>query len=95
LSGSVSWLLRLVVEDLLGARAEIAGLRIRPCLPSEWTICGIRRHFRGATYDIRIRKPAGLCCGQVDLKLDGRTIDGDLLPILPPGAAGVVDCHLR
>ncbi|MFB3894073.1 MAG: GH36-type glycosyl hydrolase domain-containing protein [Phycisphaerae bacterium] len=92
LSGSVSWMLRLVTEDMLGARAEIGGLRIAPCLPAGWRECRIERTFRGAVYDIRITKPEAIERGRVSLTLDGRPVQGDLLPVQKAGTTHRVDC---
>ena len=89
LSGSVAWLFRLITEEMLGAKAEIAGLRIDPCLPSEWTHARIERTFRGAVYEIDIRKPKGTQRGKVSLKVDGVAIEGNLIPPQRPGRYAV------
>lgn len=89
LSGSVSWIFRLITEDMLGAKAEIGGLRIDPCLPSDWTRARIERTFRGALYEIDLRKPKGVQHGKVRLKVDGQAIDGNLIPPRKPGRYAV------
>ena len=95
LSGSVSWVFRLITEDMLGARADIDGLRIAPCLPADWTQCRIVRDFRGARYDVRITKPAGVQRGRVRLSLDGKSVEGDLLPPPKDRRTHVVQCVIQ
>jgi cellobiose phosphorylase len=43
------------------------------------------RPFRGATYQIDIRKKKGICKGKVTLTLDGKELRGNLLPIPQDG----------
>ncbi len=52
ITGSAGWLYRAITEFMLGIRADFNGLRIEPCLPSEWTSLKATRVFRGATYEI-------------------------------------------
>ena len=94
LSGSVSWIFRLITQEMLGTKPTLAGLRIDPCLPSDWTRARIQRTFRGAVYDIRITKPAGVQRGPVRLSVDGRPIEGDVLPVLSKGQRCVVECRV-
>ena len=42
-----------------------AGLKIDPCLPSKWTWSKMSRDFRGARYEIAIKKRKGICKGKV------------------------------
>ena len=67
-----------VVEYMLGVQADFDGLAIRPVLPDEWTDVSVHRVFRNATYEIRIlnRKPNG----KTVITVDGKVIDGDILP---------------
>jgi cellobiose phosphorylase len=89
-TGSAGWLFRIIVEDLLGVRADYDGLRIRPCLPSEWTRVAIQREFRGRRYNIAIANPHRIAGGQARLVLDGRPIEGDCLPApAGPGESAV------
>lgn len=85
-TGTACWTLLNVWEHMLGVVPTLQGLRINPCLPEKWTEAKMQRRFRGATYNITIRKPAGICRGQVSLTLDGKKLEGDCLP-LPEGAA--------
>ena len=64
---------------------DLAGLRLDPCLPSEWEGSEAVRRFRGATYRIAIGKPAGVTGRITSLLVDGRQIDGNVVPPAPDG----------
>ena len=80
-TGSASWLHRVVAEWVLGVRPEWDGLRIDPCLPPSWNRARMTRTWRGATYDIRIERGGE---GSV-VKMDGREIEGGVLPVPSKG----------
>ncbi len=89
-TGTAAWTLIVVWEWMLGVRPELGGLRIDPCLPSDWTEARMTRTFRGASYDIRIRKAKGIQKGRVTVTLDGQTLEGNLIPVPEgPGTHGV------
>jgi len=70
-TGTVSWVYRCVVEGLFGLRGDRDGLTVRPQLPSHWQGVRATRLFRGATFDVDIRR------GDVDavtVRLDGRVL---------------------
>jgi cellobiose phosphorylase len=80
-----AWTFFLLYERMLGIRPWYDGLRIDPCIPSAWRSYEVARPFRGATYRIRVKNPDGVQRGVRSLRLDGREIEGDLLPILEDG----------
>lgn len=55
-TGSAAWYLRALVEGVLGIEATPEGLRVRADLPGEWQSFRVRRRFRGAIYDITVRR---------------------------------------
>jgi len=91
-TSTCDWLLMLTTEYLFGLRSEYNGLKVDPCLPSNWRRARFRRHFRNAFYDVTITKPAGISRGQVSLELDGSRIDGDTLPVLADAKDHKVKC---
>lgn len=95
ITGSVAWYNTVPANEMLGVHPTYNGLRIQPCLPSAWAECRIERSYRGAIYDVTIENPDGLQTGRVELSIDGKPIEGDLLPILPEGARCVVRAVLR
>lgn len=69
-TGTAAWLYRCLVEGLFGLRGEDDALRIAPQLPSHWPSARVRRRFRGATFDVRIARVAGL--PEIRVALDGQ-----------------------
>ena len=57
LTGTAAWNLVAITQWILGIRAELDGLRIDPVLPAAWPGFTATRRFRGATYEISVRKP--------------------------------------
>jgi cellobiose phosphorylase len=86
LTGSAAWNLVAITQWILGIRPEHDGLRVDPCLPGAWDGFRAVRRFRGATYDIRIRKAVGATGRLWSLVVDGRELDGTLVAPAPPGA---------
>jgi len=90
LTGAAAWNMVAVTHWILGIRPDHDGLRIDPCLPAEWSTFTATRRFRGATYDITVSKrPAER--GRVShLVVDGRRVEGTLVPPAPAGATVTV-----
>jgi len=85
LTGAAAWNYVAVTQHILGLRPDYAGLRIDPCLPKKWRGYKATRVYRGATYQIEVTKPAGICRGEVSLKVDGKAVSGDILPVFKDG----------
>ena len=83
ITGSLAWYNHLLLNDFLGADAEYGGLRIDPCIPTEWEKCELNRFYRGSVYHIVIKNPKHKGCGTIELTVDGRKIPGNLVPIYP------------
>ena len=94
LTGAAAWNYVAVTQWILGIRPEHEGLRIDPCLPTAWDGYRATRRFRGASYEIVVRKPEGRL-GRADvLVVDGRRIDGTLVPLAPAGATVAVEVNI-
>ena len=81
LTGTAAWNLVAISQWILGIRAEHDGLRIDPMIPSGWTGFTATRRFRGATYRIKVVKPAGVTGRIASLTVDGQPIEGSLAPL--------------
>ena len=55
-TGSAGWMYRLITESLLGLQREGNTLRIKPCLPDDWTEFKIRYRYLDTFYHIHIRQ---------------------------------------
>lgn len=90
ITGSISWILNVMMNDFLGISPELDGLRVRPCIPPSWKEYRVTRQFRGAEYHIQVQNPHGLTGGRVRLTLDGKELPGDILPPSGEGAHQVL-----
>lgn len=86
-TGTTPWLYNAATEWILGARRELKGLLIDPCLPRAWKRARIRRPFRGAVYEITIRNPEGVSKGVRSITVDGEPAAS---PLIRPHGDGKV-----
>ena len=80
-TGTVSWVYRCLIEGLFGLKGDREGLVISPQLPSHWNQAKVIRQFRGATFDIEIRRQPGL--SRVVVTAGSREYSQDLPCIIP------------
>jgi cellobiose phosphorylase len=83
LSGTSSWTYQAATQYILGVRATFKGLLIDPCIPRTWKEFSVTRKFRGAVYEISVKNPQNVSKGVKFVKIDGKQIPGNVLPILP------------
>jgi len=81
MTGAAGWYYRALTEWMIGVRADYDGLIIDPCLPAEWQSCEMERAFRGGRYHIKINNPHKLQKAKPSIKVDGKKIDGNKVPI--------------
>jgi cellobiose phosphorylase len=91
LSGTASWMYQAATQYILGVRPTYAGLQIDPCIPSEWNRFRMKRQFRGATYDIRVRNPANVSKGIQSITVDGEALAGWIIPAFEDGQTHQVE----
>ena len=89
LTGSAVWMLRGGLDYILGARPTYDGLMLDPCIPSEWDGFRITRKFRGAVYEIAVENPDHVEHGAASIEVDGKPIEGNVLPLFEEGAHSV------
>jgi cellobiose phosphorylase len=87
LTGTAAWNWVAVAQWILGVRADYDGLIVDPCIPKEWPGFKITRRFRGATYDIDVKNPNHVFRGVQRVTVDGKLLEGNLLPVLSDGKA--------
>jgi cellobiose phosphorylase len=81
-TGTAAWYLRTLVEGVLGIEAHLEGLKVQAALPDQWDHFRVRRMFRGAIYDITVRRAAfGERSGCL---VNGQDWPGEFLPIADP-----------
>ncbi|MCE5199649.1 glycosyl transferase family 36 [bacterium] len=94
LTGSGVWMFRDALDYILGVRPTYNGLMIDPCIPDSWDGYKVTRRFRGATYNIEVKNPNHLQKGAVQLEVDGKSVDGNVLPLIEEGQTARVVCTI-
>jgi cellobiose phosphorylase len=85
LTGTASWNFYAISQYILGIRPEYDGLLVDPCIPAEWKGFNLTRKFRGAVYEIKVTNPDKVQKGVKKLVIDGKEINGNIIPIMPAG----------
>jgi cellobiose phosphorylase len=80
LTGTASWSYIAVTQHILGIKPVIQGLKLDPCIPRGWKTFSVHRAFRGRVLDITVDNPSGLSRGVKRMELNGRVVEGDILP---------------
>lgn len=79
LTGTAAWNYVAITQWILGIRPEFEGLKIDPCIPSDWDGYKIKRKFRGSEFNIEIKNPEQVNKGVKKIIVDGREIKGNIL----------------
>jgi cellobiose phosphorylase len=79
LTGAAAWNYVAITQWILGIRPEFDGLRIDPCIPPEWDGYSVERIFRGCRLRIAVLNPQHVSKGVVEMQVDGKPVDGNLL----------------
>lgn len=91
LTGTASWFYTAATKHILGIKPTYNGLRIDPCIPSDWDEFEVTRKWRGAIYNIKVSNPDGVEKGVKEIRLNGETVHG-IIPIQQKG--NTVDIHV-
>jgi cellobiose phosphorylase len=91
LTGTAAWNFVAASQYLLGVRPEWQGLSVKPCIPKSVGDFTIERRCRGATYEIVVKNGGGT---QPKLTVDGKAIQGHLVPYAPAGTRVRVECEI-
>jgi cellobiose phosphorylase len=81
LTGTASWAYVAGTQWILGIRPTFAGLQIAPVIPPDWPGFSARRVFRGVVYSIEVRRAGP--GNAVSLEVDGRLVQGSVVPFPP------------
>ncbi|MDD3374280.1 MAG: hypothetical protein PHY73_00970 [Candidatus Omnitrophica bacterium] len=81
ITGTAGWNFMAATEWILGVRRDFNGLRIDPSIPCSWKKCFVRRPFRGSIYEIEIQNLNGKQSGVKQITVDGKEIEGNILPV--------------
>lgn len=90
LTGTASWSYIAVTQHILGIKPVFEGLRIDPCIPRSWKTFSVKRRFRGKTLAITVDNPSGLSGGVRRMTLNGKSIEGNVVPHVELGGINQV-----
>jgi cellobiose phosphorylase len=94
LTGTAAWNYVAITQWILGLRPEYEGLRIDPCIPSEWQEFRATREFRGQTLRITVYNPGGVSRGVVRMTVNGKQVSGNLIVPREEGQASAIEVWL-
>ncbi|MBR0351656.1 MAG: glycosyl transferase [Oscillospiraceae bacterium] len=90
LTGTAAWTFLSISQAILGIKPALDGLVIDPCIPADMKGFTAVRRFRGATYRISVENPRGVQKGVKELRVNGRVVEGCLIPPAEPGSTANV-----
>ncbi len=91
LTGTAAWNFVAVSQYILGIAPDWNGLKVDPSIPSAWDGFTASRKFRGATYNITVKNPDHVNKGVKSLTVDGKAVDGNVVPVFSDGAEHTVE----
>jgi cellobiose phosphorylase len=94
LTGTAAWNYVAITQYILGIRPDYDGLIIDPCIPEDWDGFKVIRKFRKAVYEIKVKNPKKKSNGIKNLKVDGKEIEGNKVPIFGDGKKHQVEVTL-
>lgn len=84
LTGTAAWNFVALSQWIIGIRPAFDGLCVEPRLPSHIKKASVRRVYRGAEYLIEIENIKN--DGNVQISMDGRLLDGTVVPVASAGS---------
>jgi cellobiose phosphorylase len=95
LTGTAAWNFVALTQHILGIRPQHDGLRVDPRIPANWPGFDVIRQFRGAVYHIGVRNTRSMPGRVSKLEVDGERVDGNVVPVAPPGSTVTVEAVLE
>ena len=85
LTGTAAWTFFNVSQYILGIQPTLDGLKVDPCIPHTLPGFTVTRRYRGAVYHITVDNSAAVQHGVKSVTVDGKAIEGNLLPLAAEG----------
>jgi len=89
-----AWTMQLLYERMLGVRPSFDAMIIDPCIPAAWEKFEVVRPLRGATYRVRVSNPDHVQTGVRSVRVDGKKIPSNRIPLFSDGALHTVDVEM-
>lgn len=80
LTGTAAWTFVNVSQHILGVYPTHKGLSIDPCVPKGFGDFTLTRKFREGTYNIKVVNPDNVEKGVKSLTVDGKSVEGCIVP---------------
>jgi cellobiose phosphorylase len=87
LTGTAAWNYFAITQFILGVRPTYKGLMVAPVIPAKWNGFSVSRIFQGVHYTISVKREGK--GNTVRLIVDGRAIEGNIIPKPPSGITHV------
>jgi N,N'-diacetylchitobiose phosphorylase len=71
LTGTAPWM-HYFIGRMVGVETTLKGIKLWPCLTSEWTSFEVKRKFREDVYNIRVENPNHVECGVKSITVEGK-----------------------
>lgn len=94
LTGTAAWNWAAISQDILGIKPGYDGLTIDPCVSKDWKEYKVTREYRGASYNMTIKNPTGVCKGVASLTVNGEPLPGNVVPVQVEGSVNTVEVTL-
>lgn len=94
LTGTAAWNYVAISQAILGIQADFDGLKVNPCIPQDWDGFTVTRQYRGNTYVIQVKNPNHVCSGVASLTVDGKQVEGNVIPFAGKGETHQVEVVL-
>lgn len=95
LTGTASWVYVAATKHILGICPGYAGLHIQPCIPAGWQGFEVTRQLRGAVYQIKVRRDAGIPAATTKMRIDNIEQSEPLVPYFNDGKTHVVEVFIH
>ena len=80
LTGTAAWTFTAISQYILGIQPTLKGLKIDPCIPDTVSGYTVHRTFRNVRYHIRIENPSHVQKGVVSVTVNGKLLEGNIIP---------------
>lgn len=91
LSGTSSWTYQAATKYILGIMPKYNGFVVDPCIPKSWDGFTVDRKFRDTWYKIVVMNPAHVNKGVKSMKVNGKAVEGNVVPIYGAGETVTVE----
>ena len=80
LTGTAAWTFTDISQYILGVYPTLNGLQINPCVPDSFGDFDLDRTYRGVNYHIHVSNPSNVQKGVAKMTVDGKEVEGNVIP---------------